>query len=124
LSSIANRQSSNQRRRRHGSFRQFKPDITLLNLRLQDVDGLNVLTTLRAQARDPKVVILTTWDSDVDIQRAFRGGAFPYMLKSMPCEEILATIGSVHRNGKSISPEIAIKLAQQFSDERLIAKGT
>jgi len=103
-------------------FAQLKPDITLLDLRLPDVDGLIVLSTLRGQARDPKIVILTTSDNDADIQRALRGGASGYILKSMPREEILGTIRSVYLKGKSISPEIAGRLAQQFGEEHLTVR--
>jgi len=103
-------------------FIAHNPDITLLDLRLPDVDGLNVLSELRANSRDAKIVVLTTSDSDRDIQGALRGGASAYILKSMPREEILSTIRSVHTKGKSISPEIAVKLAENFGGEQLTAR--
>jgi DNA-binding NarL/FixJ family response regulator len=103
-------------------FNAHKPDITLLDLRLPDLDGLSVLSTLRGNSRDARIVILTTSDSDRDIQHALRNGACGYILKSMPREEILSTIRSVHTKGKSISPEIAIKLAEHFDEEHLTAR--
>jgi DNA-binding NarL/FixJ family response regulator len=100
-------------------FEQMKPDITLLDLRLPDTDGLTVLATIREHSRDAKVVVLTTSDSDADILRALKVGAAAYILKSTPRDEILATIRKVYTRGKSISPEIAQRLADQVSEEQL-----
>ena len=88
-------------------FDMHRPDVTLLDLRLPDQDGLSVLAALRERNRNARIVILTTSVSDADIQRALRAGASAYILKSMPREEILATIRSVHMKGKSIAPDIA-----------------
>ncbi len=101
------------------AFQELKPDITLLDLRLPDLDGLTVLANLREHVKDAKVVILTTSDGDADILRALKGGAAAYILKSLPREEILLTIRTVSARGKSIAPEIAQKLADQISEERL-----
>jgi DNA-binding NarL/FixJ family response regulator len=103
-------------------FEQMKPNVTLLDLRLPDTDGLSVLATIRERSRDAKVVILTTSDSDADILRALKGGAAAYILKSMPRDEILATIRMVYTRGKSISPEIAQRLADQVSEEQLTVR--
>jgi DNA-binding NarL/FixJ family response regulator len=103
-------------------FNTHQPDVTLLDLRLPDEDGLSVLAKLREITRDARVIILTTSDSDVDIQRALRAGAAAYILKSMPREEILATIRNVHAKGKAISPDIALRLAEQIGEERLTAR--
>ena len=100
-------------------FEQKRPDITLLDLRLPDIDGLTVLATIKERTREAKVVVLTTSDTDADILRALKGGAAAYMLKSMPRNEILATIRTVHSRGKSISPEIAQRLADQVCEEQL-----
>jgi DNA-binding NarL/FixJ family response regulator len=103
-------------------FEQMKPNITLLDLRLPDTDGLSVLATIRERSRDAKVVILTTSDSDADILRALKGGAAAYILKSMPRDEILATIRTVYIRGKCISAEIAQRLADQVSEEQLTVR--
>jgi len=103
-------------------FLECRPDITLLDLRLPDTDGLTVLTTLKEHSREARIVILTTSDSDADIHRALKSGAAAYILKSMPRDEILATIRNVFTKGKSISPEIAMKLAEQWSEEHLTVR--
>ncbi len=103
-------------------FRAHRPDVTLLDLRLPDQDGLSALSTMRETTRDARIVILTTSDNDADIQRALRSGASAYILKSMPCGEIISTIRKVHSHGKSISPDVAQRLAEQLGEERLTAR--
>lgn len=103
-------------------FEQKRPDITLLDLRLPDIDGLTLLTMIKESAREAKVIVLTTSDTDADIFRALKGGAAAYMLKSMPRNEILSTIRTVHIRGKSIAPEIAQRLADQVSEEQLTTR--
>lgn len=103
-------------------FEQKRPDITLLDLRLPDLDGLATLTAIKERDRTAKVVILTTSDTDADILRALKSGAVAYILKSMPRNEILETIRAVQRRGKSISPEIAQRLADHVSEEQLTSR--
>ena len=103
-------------------FLEFNPDLTLLDLRLPDADGLNVLAQLRAHSKDARIIVLTTSDSDADIHRALKSGAAAYLLKSMPREEILETIRTVHRRGKRISPDIALRVAEHMSEEPLTAR--
>lgn len=100
-------------------FQVHRPDITLLDLRLPDHDGLSVLSTLREKEKRARIIILTTSDGDGDIQRALRAGASAYILKSMPREEILATIREVHAKGKTISPDVAQRFVDQLGEERL-----
>lgn len=100
-------------------FREHKPDITLLDLRLPDIDGLSLLATLRKQSKEARIVILTTSDSDTDMHRALKSGAAAYILKSMPREEILETIRTVHSRGKKISSDIALRVAEHISEEPL-----
>ena len=103
-------------------FEQMKPNITLLDLRLPDADGLSVLRAIRESSRDAKVVVLTTSDSDADILRALKEGAAGYILKSTPQDEILAAIRTVHARGKCISPDIAQRLADHASEEPLTVR--
>jgi DNA-binding NarL/FixJ family response regulator len=103
-------------------FRLKQPDITLLDLRLPDSDGLSVLKLMRESSRDARIIVLTTSESDADIVRALKSGAAAYILKSIPRDEILATIRAVHIRGKSISPAIAARLADQVGEEQLTTR--
>jgi DNA-binding NarL/FixJ family response regulator len=103
-------------------FREVKPDVTLLDLRLPDLEGLNLLATLRAHSKEARIIVLTTSDSDADIHRALKSGAAAYILKSMPREEILETIRAVHKRGKQISSDIAIRVAEHISEENLTSR--
>ena len=103
-------------------FRQQRPHVTLLDLRLPDSDGLSVLATMREITRDARIIVLTTSESDADIVRALKGGAAAYILKSMPRDEILGTIRTVHVRGKCISSAIAARLADQVGEEQLTVR--
>ena len=103
-------------------FRQKRPDITLLDLRLPDSDGLSVLATMKEISKESRIVVLTTSESDADILRAIKAGAAAYLLKSSPRDEILATLRAVHSRGKSISPAIAARLADQVGEEQLTTR--
>lgn len=99
-----------------------RPDITLLDIRLPDADGLGVLAEIRAANKDARVIVLTTSDSEGDIQRALRAGASAYILKSSSRDEILSTIRRVYRHGKTFTPEIAMKLAEHMGEEQLTTR--
>lgn len=99
-----------------------RPDITLLDIRLPDADGLTALAEIRAANKDARVIILTTSDNEGDIQRALRAGASAYILKSSPRDEILSTIRRVYRHGKTFSPEVAMKLAEHMGEEQLTTR--
>ena len=101
------------------TFRRLRPDVTLLDLRLPDLGGIEVLISLRAEFPDARIVVLTTFDKDVEIRRALQAGAQGYLLKSMPPKQIVDTIRQVHKGKKCISPEIAAGLAQHLSEEIL-----
>lgn len=103
-------------------YLRLRPDITLLDIRLPDADGLTALTEIRAANKDARVIVLTTSDGEGDIQRALRAGASAYLLKSSTRDEILSTIRRVYRHGKTFSPEIAMKLAEHMSEEQLTAR--
>ncbi len=103
-------------------FGKHKPDVTLLDLRLPDMSGIETLIAIRSQFPEARIIILTTIDGDVEIQRAFEAGARAYMLKSMPPKDMLETIRQVHAGKKRIPPEIATHLAEHYSDESLTSR--
>ena len=101
------------------TFRDIKPDVTLLDLQLPDLNGIEVLIAIRNEFPDARIIILTTFEKDVEIQRALKAGAQGYLLKSSPPKQMLETIRQVHRGKKSVSPELAAKLAEHIADESL-----
>ena len=86
------------------AYRAAKPDVTLLDLQLSDVSGIEVLIGIRSEFPDARIIILATFQRDVEIRRALTVGAFGYMLKSMPPEQILETIRRVHSGSKCLPP--------------------
>ena len=100
-------------------FRRHEPDITLMDLRLPDMSGIDALIAIRAEFPDARVVMLTTFEGDVEIQRALKAGARGYLLKSTPPKELLDTLRRVHAGKKGIPQRIAAHLAEHISDEAL-----
>jgi DNA-binding NarL/FixJ family response regulator len=103
-------------------FRGHRPDVTLMDLRLPGANGVDVLIAIRGEFPQARVIMLTTSDGDADIQRAMRAGASAYILKSMPMEELLGVIRSVHAGRKHIPPEVAARLAEHMADDDLTAR--
>ena len=103
-------------------FRRHQPDVTLMDLRLPGADGTDILVTIRGEFPRARVIMLTTSDGDADIQRAIRAGAAGYMLKSMPMEQLLGVIRSVHAGKRHIPPEVAVRLAEHMGDEDLTTR--
>ena len=100
-------------------FKQLQPDITLLDLRLPDASGIDILIAIRTEFPDARIVMLTTFEGDVEIHRALQAGARGYLLKNMPPSELLEVIRQVHAGKKRIPPAIASQLAEHMSDEIL-----
>jgi len=100
-------------------FREHRPDVTLMDLRLPDMSGIDALIAIRAEFDDARIVLLTTFEGDAEIQRALQAGAKGYMLKSMPPRELLAGIREVHAGKKFIPPQIVSTLAQHLGEQAL-----
>ncbi|HVN21408.1 MAG TPA: response regulator transcription factor [Dongiaceae bacterium] len=100
-------------------FRKHQPHVTLMDLRLPDMNGIDVMIAIRTEFPDARIIILTTFEGDVEIQRALEAGARGYLLKSMPPKELLEVIRQVHAGKKRIPPEIAAQIAEHISDESL-----
>jgi DNA-binding NarL/FixJ family response regulator len=103
-------------------FRKHKPDVTLMDLRLPDKSGIDAMIAIRTEFHDARIIMLTTFEGDVEIQRALEAGARGYMLKSMPPKELLEVIRQVHAGKKRIPPQLAAQLAEHLSDELLTAR--
>jgi DNA-binding NarL/FixJ family response regulator len=114
-------------------FRQQQPDVTLMDLRMPGMDGVDAITAICAEFAHASIIILTTFDSDEDIHRGLQAGAKGYLLKDAGAEELLAAIRTVAKGQKYIPPAVGAKLAErmstpQLSDRelevlRLLAKG-
>jgi DNA-binding NarL/FixJ family response regulator len=100
-------------------FRELRPDITLVDLRLPDVSGIEVIISIRAGNPDARLIVLTTFEGDVEMQRALKAGASGYLLKSMPPKQMVDTIRAVHAGKKGIPPQVAAQLAEHLGDESL-----
>ena len=103
-------------------FRRHRPDITLMDVRLPGTDGTDTLITIRGEYPDARVIMLTTSDSDGDIQRAMRAGASAYILKSMPKTELLEVVRLVHAGRRHVPTEVAARLAEHMGEEDLTAR--
>src|SRR5437667_1621761 len=100
-------------------FKEHRPDVTLMDLRLPDISGVDSLMAIRADAPDARIIMLSTFEGDVEIQRALQAGARAYLLKNMPPKELVEVIRQVHAGKKRIPTEIAAHLAEHLSDEAL-----
>ena len=100
-------------------FREHQPDITLMDLRLPDLSGIDAMIAIRTEFSEARIIMLTTFEGDVEIQRALEAGARGYMLKSMPPKDLVETIRQVHAGKKRVPPEVAAQLAEHLSDEGL-----
>ena len=100
-------------------FRETKPDVTLMDLRLPDMSGIDALIAIRAEFAEAHVIMLTTFEGDVEIQRALQAGARGYLLKSMPPRELVEVIRQVHAGKKRIPSEVAAHLAEHLGEEAL-----
>jgi DNA-binding NarL/FixJ family response regulator len=101
------------------SFRQHRPDVTLMDLRLPDLSGIDAVIAIRSEFPEARIVMLSTFNGDVDIQRALKAGAYGYMLKSSPRRELIETIRKVHSGKRSVPPDVAEHLAEYWTGESL-----
>jgi len=100
-------------------FRKHKPDVTLMDLRLPRMGGVDVIQRIRVETPQARFIVLTTYDGDEDIYKALKAGARAYMLKGMTTDELVATIRTVHAGKSYIPPAIAQKLAERMGTEDL-----
>jgi len=99
--------------------RELKPEVTLMDLRLPDLNGIDVMLAIRADFPEARFVLLTMFVGDAEIHRALQAGAYAYLLKSMPPEQIVETIRQVYAGKKRVPPEIASTLAEHLGEKPL-----
>lgn len=100
-------------------FREHQPDVTLMDLRLPDISGIDALIAIRNEFPTACIVMLTTFEGDVEVQRALQAGARGYVLKTKPARELAEIIRQTHAGKKQIPPEIASYLAEHMGEENL-----
>ena len=103
-------------------FRDHRPDVTLMDVRMPDISGIDALSAILGEFPDARIVMLTTFEGDVEIQRSLAAGARGYVLKNMPPKELVEVIRQVHAGRKRIPQEIAAQLAEHIADERLTGR--
>src|SRR5580693_1126027 len=101
------------------AFRKHRPDITLMDLRLPDLSGVKAIMAIRAEFPDARIIVLTMFEGDVDIQRALEAGARGYLLKSMPPAELVNVIRQVHAGKKRLPAEVAAQLSEYMGEDSL-----
>ena len=105
-----------------GLYRQHRPDITLMDFRLPGLSGTDATIEICAEFPDARIIILTTLDGDVEVQRALEAGARGYFLKSLPPAELINAIRDVHAGKKRIQTELAVRMAEHMVEDRVTAR--
>jgi len=103
-------------------FRRHRPDITLMDLQMPDISGIEAIIAIRSEFPDARIVVLTTYAGDVQVVRALKAGARGYLLKGNVHTDLLATIRAVHAGQKRIPPEVAAELAMHTAEDELTAR--
>jgi DNA-binding NarL/FixJ family response regulator len=100
-------------------FRTHLPDITLMDLQMAEMNGLDAMIAIRGEFADARIIVLTTYTGDVQAKRALQAGARAYLLKNSLHKELLDTIRAVHGGRKTLSPEVSFELAEHAAEETL-----
>jgi DNA-binding NarL/FixJ family response regulator len=100
-------------------FRAHRPDITLMDLQMPEMNGLDAIIAIRNEFPEARIVVLTTYTGDVQILRALKAGARAYLLKNLLHKELLETIRAVHAGKRTLSPEASFQLAEHLTDDAL-----
>ena len=104
------------------NFRRLRPDVTLMDLRMPDMSGIEAITEIRGEFPDARIVVLTTYAGDAQAAAALKAGAAGYLLKNLVRKELLETIRAVHSGRRRVPPEIATEIAEHVADDALTAR--
>jgi DNA-binding NarL/FixJ family response regulator len=100
-------------------YQRHRPDITLMDLQMPEMNGLDAISAIRGESPEARIVVLTTYAGDVQALRALKAGAWAYLLKDSLHKDLLATIRAVQAGRKSMSPEVSFRLAEHATDDAL-----
>ncbi len=103
-------------------FRKHRPDLTLMDLQMPDMDGIEAMVAICSEFPDARIIVLTTYKGDIQVLRALKAGARAYLLKGLLRKELLETIRAVHAGQKRISPDVAVELADHALDDALTSR--
>jgi DNA-binding NarL/FixJ family response regulator len=103
-------------------FRRHQPDITLMDLQMPDINGIEAIIAIRSEFPQARIIVLTTYAGDAQVVRALKAGARGYLLKGNVHTDLLATIRAVHAGQKRVPPEVAAELAMHTTDDELTAR--
>ncbi len=101
------------------SFRRYRPDVTLMDLRMPDMTGIEAIAAIRTEFHNARIIVLTTYAGDVHAAAALKAGAAGYLLKSLVRKELIETIRAVHSGKRRVPPEIATEIAEHVADDAL-----
>lgn len=104
------------------AFRKFRPDVTLMDLQMPQMNGIDALAAIRTEFPQARIVILTTYSGDIQASRALKNGAVGYLLKGMLRTDLIDTIRCVHAGQRRIPPQIAAEIAEHFTADALSAR--
>jgi two-component system, NarL family, response regulator len=104
------------------SFRRLRPDVTLMDLRMPDMSGIEAIAAIRSEFPDARIIVLTTYAGDAQAAAALKAGAAGYLLKNLVRKELLETIRAVHSGKRRVPPEIATEIAEHVADDELTGR--
>ena len=104
------------------SYRRLRPDVTLMDLRMPDMSGIEAISAIRTEFPNARIIVLTTYAGDVQAAAALRAGAAGYLLKSLVRKELIETIRAVHAGKRRVPAEIATEIAEHVADDALTVR--
>ena len=103
-------------------FRMHHPDVTLMDLQMPELGGIDAISAIRGEFPEARIIVLTTYAGDVQVKRAIQAGARAYLLKGLLRKELLETIRAVHAGQKHLSSEVAAEIAEHVLDDTLTSR--